>query len=97
MVEGQWTIVVFRGSCCRVRSIGASAHFPAHRLASTLYGRDQDMAIHDLDMSRFLMGEDPEEIFAVGSCMIDQVSGKQGNTDARGAPPGRIGRSAVPS
>lgn len=33
----------------------------------------QDMAIHDLDMSRFLMGEEPIEIFATGSCMIDQV------------------------
>jgi len=29
-----------------------------------------DMAVHDLDMSRFLMG-DPEEILAYGSCMID--------------------------
>ena len=32
----------------------------------------KDMAIHDLDMSRFLMGEEPQEIFAVGSCHIDK-------------------------
>jgi len=31
-----------------------------------------DMAVHDLDMSRFLAGEDPIEILAVGSCHIDK-------------------------
>jgi predicted dehydrogenase len=41
------------------------------------------MAIHDLDMSRFLMGEEPVEIFATGSCMIDQVTQPPKNS-ARG-------------
>jgi myo-inositol 2-dehydrogenase/D-chiro-inositol 1-dehydrogenase len=31
-----------------------------------------DMAVHDLDMSRFLAGADPIEILAVGSCHIDK-------------------------
>lgn len=31
-----------------------------------------DMAVHDLDMSRFLAGEDPIEILSVGSCHIDK-------------------------
>mmetsp|Transcript_26228 Transcript_26228/g.40217 ORF Transcript_26228/g.40217 Transcript_26228/m.40217 type:complete len:454 (+) Transcript_26228:92-1453(+) len=31
-----------------------------------------DMAVHDLDMSRFLAGEDPIEILAVGSTHIDK-------------------------
>lgn len=31
-----------------------------------------DMAVHDLDMSRFLAGEDPIDILAVGSCHIDR-------------------------
>merc|ERR1712194_928523 len=31
-----------------------------------------DMAVHDLDMSRFLAGDDPIEILAVGSCHIDK-------------------------
>jgi len=31
-----------------------------------------DMAVHDLDMTRFLAGEDPLEILAVGSCHIDK-------------------------
>ena len=29
------------------------------------------MAVHDLDMSRFLMGTEPESILAHGSCHID--------------------------
>ena len=32
----------------------------------------QDMAVHDLDMSRFLMGTDPESILAFGSCHVDE-------------------------
>jgi len=31
-----------------------------------------DMAVHDLDMSRFLAGADPIEILALGSCHIDK-------------------------
>lgn len=30
------------------------------------------MAVHDLDMSRFLAGADPIEILAMGSCHIDK-------------------------
>ena len=32
----------------------------------------KDMAVHDLDMARFLMGSEPVEIFAMGSCNIDK-------------------------
>lgn len=31
-----------------------------------------DMAVHDLDMSRYLAGDDPIEILAMGSCHIDK-------------------------
>lgn len=31
-----------------------------------------DMAVHDLDMTRFLAGADPIEILAIGSCHIDK-------------------------
>lgn len=31
-----------------------------------------DMAVHDLDMSRFLAGDDPIDILAIGSCHIDK-------------------------
>ena len=32
----------------------------------------KDMAVHDLDMARFLMGSEPVEILAQGSCNIDK-------------------------
>ncbi len=31
----------------------------------------KDMMIHDLDMARWLLGEEPSEVFATGSCLID--------------------------
>ena len=31
----------------------------------------RDMTIHDLDMARFLLGEEPTEVFAVGSVLVD--------------------------
>lgn len=30
-----------------------------------------DMAVHDLDMSRFLVGSDPIDVLATGSCQVD--------------------------
>jgi len=33
----------------------------------------KDMAVHDLDMARFLMGSEPVEILATGSCQIDKA------------------------
>ncbi len=33
----------------------------------------KDMAVHDLDMARFLMASEPVEILAVGSCQIDKA------------------------
>jgi len=35
-------------------------------------GLFKDMAVHDLDMARFLMGSEPVEILASGSCQIDK-------------------------
>ena len=35
-----------------------------------------DMAVHDLDMSRFLAGADPIDILAIGSCHIDKSIAK---------------------
>ncbi|MEL7214431.1 MAG: inositol 2-dehydrogenase [Pseudomonadota bacterium] len=44
-------------------------------------GLFRDMMIHDLDMARFLLGEEPEEVFAVGSCLVDAEIGKAGDID----------------
>ena len=44
-------------------------------------GLFRDMMIHDLDMARFLLGEEPEEVFAMGSCLIDPAIGAAGDID----------------
>jgi myo-inositol 2-dehydrogenase / D-chiro-inositol 1-dehydrogenase len=37
--------------------------------------------IHDLDMARFLLGEEPVEVHAVGACLVDPAIGKAGDVD----------------
>ncbi|MBY5947747.1 inositol 2-dehydrogenase [Photobacterium rosenbergii] len=44
-------------------------------------GMFRDMTIHDLDMARFIMGEDPVSITALGSCMVDPAIGEAGDID----------------
>ena len=44
-------------------------------------GLFRDMTIHDLDMARWLLGEEPTEIMAVGSCLVDPAIGKAGDMD----------------
>lgn len=44
-------------------------------------GLFRDMMIHDLDMARFLLGEEPVEIFATGSCLVDAAIGEAGDID----------------
>jgi myo-inositol 2-dehydrogenase/D-chiro-inositol 1-dehydrogenase len=41
----------------------------------------RDMMIHDLDMARFLLGEDPVSLHATGSCLVDPAIGEAGDFD----------------
>jgi myo-inositol 2-dehydrogenase/D-chiro-inositol 1-dehydrogenase len=41
----------------------------------------RDMMIHDFDMARFLLGEDPVQVFAVGSALVDPEIGVAGDVD----------------
>ena len=41
----------------------------------------RDMMIHDLDMARFLLGEDPIQVFAIGSALVDPEIGAAGDVD----------------
>ncbi|MEL6678391.1 MAG: inositol 2-dehydrogenase [Pseudomonadota bacterium] len=41
----------------------------------------RDMMIHDLDMARFLLAEEPVEVFATGSCLVDPAIGAAGDVD----------------
>lgn len=44
-------------------------------------GLFRDMMIHDLDMARWLLGEEPVEVFATASCLIDPAIGEAGDVD----------------
>jgi myo-inositol 2-dehydrogenase/D-chiro-inositol 1-dehydrogenase len=44
-------------------------------------GLFRDMMIHDLDMARFLLGEEPVEVHAVGACLVDPRIGEAGDVD----------------
>jgi myo-inositol 2-dehydrogenase/D-chiro-inositol 1-dehydrogenase len=44
-------------------------------------GLFRDMMIHDFDMARFLLGEEPVEVHAVGSCLVDSGIGQAGDVD----------------
>ena len=44
-------------------------------------GLFKDMAIHDFDMARWLLGEEPVAVFASGSCLVDPEIGRLGDVD----------------
>jgi myo-inositol 2-dehydrogenase/D-chiro-inositol 1-dehydrogenase len=45
-------------------------------------GQFRDMTIHDFDMARWLLGEEPVELFAYGTCLVDPAVAKVGDTDS---------------
>mgnify|MGYP002138220787 CR=1 FL=1 len=44
-------------------------------------GLFRDMMIHDFDMARFLLAEEPVEVFALGSALVDPAIGRAGDVD----------------
>ncbi|PWG64959.1 inositol 2-dehydrogenase [Sediminicurvatus halobius] len=44
-------------------------------------GLFRDMTIHDFDMARWMLGEEPDRVFAVGSCLVDAAIGEAGDVD----------------
>ena len=44
-------------------------------------GLFRDMMIHDLDMARFLLGEEPVAVSATASCLVDPAIGAAGDVD----------------
>jgi myo-inositol 2-dehydrogenase/D-chiro-inositol 1-dehydrogenase len=41
----------------------------------------RDMMIHDFDMARFLLGEEPVELYAAASALVDKAIGEAGDFD----------------
>jgi myo-inositol 2-dehydrogenase/D-chiro-inositol 1-dehydrogenase len=44
-------------------------------------GLFRDMMIHDFDMARFLLGEEPVAVSAMGSALVDKAIGQAGDVD----------------
>jgi myo-inositol 2-dehydrogenase / D-chiro-inositol 1-dehydrogenase len=45
-------------------------------------GLFRDMMIHDFDIARWFLGEEPSEVFATGSCLVDPEIGKLNDWDS---------------
>lgn len=54
---------------------------PPAEYVSRSGGLFRDMMIHDFDMARFLLGEEPVEVYAIGSSLVDPSIGKAGDVD----------------
>jgi myo-inositol 2-dehydrogenase/D-chiro-inositol 1-dehydrogenase len=54
---------------------------PPLSYVATSGGLFRDMMIHDLDMARFLLCEEPVAVSAVASCLIDPAIGAAGDVD----------------
>jgi myo-inositol 2-dehydrogenase / D-chiro-inositol 1-dehydrogenase len=69
------------GSVELVSIISRDPSPPPPSYVSRSGGLFRDMMIHDLDMARFLLGEEPVEVHAVGSCQVDAGIGEAGDVD----------------
>jgi len=72
------------GAIGRLESLSIISHDPAPppieyiRISGGLF---KDMAIHDFDMARWLMGEETDEVFSSASCLIDPDIAGAGDVD----------------
>jgi myo-inositol 2-dehydrogenase/D-chiro-inositol 1-dehydrogenase len=72
------------GAIGELETLHITSHDPAPPPAGYIPvsgGLFKDMAIHDFDMARWLLGEEPREVFATGACLIDPEIGKLGDID----------------
>jgi myo-inositol 2-dehydrogenase/D-chiro-inositol 1-dehydrogenase len=68
----------------KLESLNIVSHDPAPPPLSYIRssgGLFKDMAIHDFDMARWLLGEEPSEVFASASCLVDPAIGAAGDVD----------------
>jgi myo-inositol 2-dehydrogenase/D-chiro-inositol 1-dehydrogenase len=64
-----------------VRITSRDSEPPSAEYARLSGGIFRDMTIHDLDMARWLLPDEPVEVFATGSCLIDPGIGRAGDVD----------------
>ena len=54
---------------------------PPPEYLKTSGGLFRDMMIHDFDMARWLLDEEPTEVYSAASCLVDPAIGKAGDVD----------------
>jgi myo-inositol 2-dehydrogenase/D-chiro-inositol 1-dehydrogenase len=72
------------GTVGTLESLQITSHDPAPpplAYVRTSGGLFKDMAIHDFDMARWLLDEEPVEVFASASCLVDPAIGAAGDVD----------------
>ncbi len=72
------------GAVGRLESLNIVNHDPAAPPPSFIPrsgGLFKDFTIHDLDMARWLLDEDPSDVFATASCLVDPEIGRLGDVD----------------
>ena len=87
------------GTVGKLESLHITNHDPAPPppgFIPTSGGLFRDFTIHDLDLTRWLLGEPIVELFATASCLVDPEIGRQGDVDtARVVLKSQSGRLAV--
>ena len=76
---------VAAGSVGTVEYVGITSRDPAPPPADYVArsgGLFRDMMIHDFDMARWLLGEEPVLVFAAGSVLFDRGIGEAGDVDS---------------
>ncbi len=72
------------GAVGRLESLQLINHDPAAPppgFIPTSGGLFKDFTIHDLDMARWLLGEEPVQVYAAASCLVDPEIGRLGDVD----------------
>ncbi|MCX5481332.1 inositol 2-dehydrogenase [Kaistia geumhonensis] len=73
------------GTIGKVEMVSITSRDPAPPPADYIKrsgGLFRDMTIHDFDMARFLLGEEPVSVFASASVLVDPVIGELGDYDS---------------
>jgi myo-inositol 2-dehydrogenase/D-chiro-inositol 1-dehydrogenase len=72
------------GAVGKLETLHISSHDPSPPptgYVAVSGGLFKDMAIHDFDMARWVLDEEPSEVFAAGACLVDPEIGKLGDID----------------
>jgi len=72
------------GAVGRLETLNIISHDPAPppiEYVKVSGGLFRDMAIHDFDTARWLLGEAPTEVFAAASCLVDPAISAAGDVD----------------